>query len=111
MVQHENIIQFLKELKYSHHDMERIFTDGSCFRLCKILASVCTGAEFYYSQKDGHWITKYNDRFYDINGELDQEYVVFKQYEHIVDYRTLASAYVPKTGGGGYSYSRSIESV
>ena len=75
--------------------MERIFTDGSCFRLCKILASVCTGAEFYYSQKDGHWITKYNDRFYDINGELDQEYVVFKQYEHIVDYRTLASAYVP----------------
>lgn len=101
---------FLKELKYSHHDMERIFTSGSCFRLCKILEPICPGAIFHYSDRDGHWVTEYDGRFYDINGEIDKEYIDYKKYLPQVEYRTLASAYIAKADGEGGSYSKYIES-
>jgi len=89
------ILDFLKELKYSYHLNDKIYTEGSCFRLYKIIKSVYPNARPCYSQNDGHWITEIDGIHYDINGEISKEYVESKSYFIITDEVTLASAYVP----------------
>lgn len=100
-----NILEFLKELKYSCHLQEDIFTKGSCFRLYRILKTIYPNAEPYYSHTDGHWITEIDSKFYDINGEIIKEYVDHK-YEKITNKVTLNSAYVPTYKGQSSSYSK-----
>lgn len=90
-----NIIEFLKELKHSYNKNEIIYTQGSCFRLYSILKTIFEQAVPYYSHLDGHWITEIDGKFYDINGEINPEYVAQKEYKKIEDEVMLASAYIP----------------
>lgn len=69
--------------------------EGSCFRLYCMLKEINENAKPYYSELDGHWITNIDNKFYDINGELNIEYVEFKKYQCIEDPIVLASAYIP----------------
>lgn len=100
------IENFLKELKYSYSENEKIYMEGSCFKIYVILKTLFKDAEPYYSQLDGHWVTKIEDKFYDINGEISKDYIEFKNYEHITDKTILASAYIPTYKGQGVSYSK-----
>ena len=89
------IINFLKELKHSYHKNELIYTEGSCFRLYCILKTIYPKAKPLYSNKDGHWITEINNRYYDINGEIEESYIKDKEYEVVTDNTVLSSAYIP----------------
>ena len=88
------ILEFLKELKYSYHLNAKIYTEGSCFRLYKMLKAIYPQAIPLYSEKDLHWITEIDGKYYDINGELSQDYLEFKEYVPINDQLVLESAYV-----------------
>lgn len=89
----EKILNFLKELKYSYKKNEEIYTQGSSFRLWKML-NILFDAEPYYSQSDVHWISKINNKFYDINGEITENYVKSNKYLKITEKTILESAYV-----------------
>lgn len=104
------MIEFLKELKYSYHLNEKIYTEGSCFRLYKILSKIYPEAKPLYSDKDGHWITEIDGKLYDINGEINPEYLQDKEYQYIEDETILASAYIPTHGGQTTSYKKYIKS-
>lgn len=101
-----DILNFLKELKSSYHKNEMIYTRGSCFRLFSILKTIFSGAVPYYSGLDGHWIVKIEGKFYDINGEINLNYVIDKKYEEITDEVMLSSAYVPTYKRQSTSYNK-----
>lgn len=90
-----NILNFLKELKNSYHKNEIIYMEGSCFRLYSILKTIFVQAKPLYSHKDGHWITEIDGKFYDINGEIDLNYIIEQQYQVVENEVILSSAYVP----------------
>ena len=90
----KQILQFLRELRGSDDRMQKIFLEGSCFRLYCILKTIYPDAKPYYSQVDGHWITKIDGSYYDINGKLSKDYIKDKGYEHETETVTLASAYI-----------------
>lgn len=100
------IENFLQELKSAYYLNGEIFMEGSCFRLYKILKTIFPDAEPYYSQLDGHWITKINGEYYDINGCIDEKYKEFKNYELVTCNITLKSAYIPTYKGQSTSYSK-----
>ena len=102
------IKEFLKELKESYHLNAKIYTEGSCFRLFKMLKTIFPSAKPFYSQADGHWIIRIEDEFYDINGQINPDYVTFKKYEYVDDPVTLVSAYIPTFEGLTSSYSKYI---
>ena len=74
------IIEFIKELKDSADIQYKIFTEGSCFRLYCILKTIYPEAKAYWSDRDGHAITEINNKFYDIGGEINREYVENQGY-------------------------------
>ena len=82
MNKHHKIINFLIELKNSHPSMEKIYTNGSCMNLFCILKSLWPEAVAYYNI--GHIITKIDDKYYDINGQVfdvqKQAYAPFTSY-------------------------------
>ena len=101
-----DILNFLRELKHAYHKNELIFTEGSCFRLYSILKTIFHQVSPYYSQIEGHWLTEIDGKFYDINGEVSEDYVEHKKYEKITNKITLASAYIPTYKRQTSSYSK-----
>lgn len=101
-----DILNFLKELKNSYHKNEMIYTEGSCFRLYSILKTIFVQAKPLYSQKDGHWITEIDGKFYDINGEIFLEYIIEQEYRVITDKTILSSAYIPTYKRQTVSYKK-----
>jgi hypothetical protein len=74
---------FLKELRESADVQYKIFTEGSCFRLYKILKLIYPEAIAYWSDRDNHCITRIDDKFYDIGGEVKNKYIKEKGYYEI----------------------------
>lgn len=107
----DSIIDFLKELKYSYSEMDKIFLEGSCFRLYSILKTIFEDARPLYSHLDGHWITKIGEKYYDINGEISKEYIETKEYRVITDNKILSSAYVPTYNGQCVGYGKYNKTV
>jgi hypothetical protein len=67
---HEDVLALIKCCRDSFPDSVKVYTNGSCFRFFKILKSVFRDSEPYYNIVEGHVITKINDRYYDITGEI-----------------------------------------
>lgn len=78
------IIEFLTELRESADIQFKVFTEGSCFRLYKILKVIFPEAKAYWSDIDNHCITKINGKYYDIGGEVKKEYIENNAYYKIV---------------------------
>lgn len=74
------IEKFLQELRDSADIQYKIFTQGSCFRLYKILKTLFPKAIAYWSDVDGHCITKIDGKYYDIGGEVKEDYIIDKSY-------------------------------
>lgn len=100
------ITEFLKELKHSYHKNEIIYTQGSCFRLYSILKTIFPEAVPYYSILEGHWITEIDGKYYDINGEINSEYIADKKFEKVEDSTILSSAYIPTYKRQTTSYNK-----
>lgn len=99
------ITNFLKQLRESDELMIKIFNNGSCYKLTKILKSLYPTAEPLYSREDGHWITRIDDSYYDIGGRVSKEYVSDKDYEYLPQFE--ASADIPTYSNNvGVVYSK-----
>lgn len=68
MTKHDEILNFISIIRDSHPDMVNIFTLGSCWDFYLILKDRFPSSIPYY--EIGHIITKIEDRFYDITGEI-----------------------------------------
>lgn len=72
-----NPLEFLSLLKDSDRYIQIIYTRGGCYQLYKILKLIYPSAIAYkvkYEKYDvgyDHIITRIEDRYYDINGEVD----------------------------------------
>lgn len=67
---HEKILRFLSELRAANPVLVDIYLFGSCLNLYCLLRVVWSSAACYYSQHEGHVITRIGGRFYDITGEV-----------------------------------------
>lgn len=65
---HEEILTFIARIRQSHPRMVDIFTKGSCFYFYLILKHVYPEAIYY--DDFNHVITRIDDKFYDITGEV-----------------------------------------
>ena len=102
----DQILNFIKELKYSFKESEECFTNGSCFRLFSMFQALTPSAEPYYSEMDGHWITCISNKFYDIGGKISNDYVRTQNYMLVTNETTLNSAYIPTWKGEGVPYTK-----
>ena len=107
----QNIIPFLRELKYSFSEAQKVYTHGSCFRLFKIIQTIYPYANPMYSETDGHWVTEINGRYYDINGEINPAYIEDKKYEVVINPTVIASAYIPTYNGQITSYNKYLKTL
>lgn len=76
----EQIIECLKVLRDSADIMLKVFTCGSCYRLYMMLKAICPEAIPYWSDLDGHCITRIQDSYYDIGGKVSSKYALEKGY-------------------------------
>lgn len=77
---HEQVLSLIEEISNSNPIMEDIFLNGRCFNLYRILAVVFPEALAYYDLN--HIITKIDDRYYDITGEVKD----ITGYHHLDSY-------------------------
>lgn len=83
MTKHQDILNFIATIRDSHSMMIEIFTKGSCLNFYYILRKVYPESVPYFNVN--HIITKIDDRFYDITGQVDGKgydiyYDVYRKY-------------------------------
>lgn len=64
----QDIVNFIAEIRNSHSEMTNIFSYGSCLNFYFILRRVWPEAKPYFNID--HVVTKIDDRYYDINGDI-----------------------------------------
>lgn len=65
-----NILKFINELRDSDEYIKHIYMEGSCYKFYILLSKMYKSTIPYISIKKDHIITRYKDRYYDINGEV-----------------------------------------
>ena len=113
-------LPLISALKHASPEMSRTFTQGSCYQLYLILLTVYPSATPLYSDTEGHWITRiYDDehadhrgapRYFDIHGEIREDYVKEKDFGVRSKY-VRESSKVCRYGEGGVAYSKYLRSV
>lgn len=68
MAKHKKVLSLIQEISNANPIMQDIFLAGSCLNFYFILKNVFPEAEAYFDH--GHVITKIENRFYDISGEI-----------------------------------------
>jgi hypothetical protein len=75
--------RFISVVRDSFIGSQQVYTEGSCYHFYLILKEVFPTAEPYFD-KD-HVITKIDDKFYDITGEVRGDLTLYK-YERLPSY-------------------------
>lgn len=68
MTKHREILNFITLIRESHPLMIKIYTNGSCLNFYLILRKLWPEAVPYFNID--HILTKIDDKFYDITGEI-----------------------------------------
>jgi hypothetical protein len=71
MDRHHHILTFIATIRNSFDKAIEVYTQGGCFHFYLILACIYRDAVPYYN---GHVITKIQDKYYDITGEVQREH-------------------------------------
>lgn len=71
MNRHPKILRFIASIRNSFPESVKTYTQGCCFGFHLILKEVFPDATAYYNSD--HVITKVDDKFYDITGEVTGE--------------------------------------
>lgn len=90
MYTEKEILNFIDTFKYYHkEEVEDLFLHGCCYWFADILERQFNG-EKYYDPVAGHFISKIENHFYDIRGNIDKEYlgenddlISWKEYQEI----------------------------
>ncbi len=83
IVENINPSDIIKSIRDSFYGANIVYNHGSCAHLYNILKNIFKDAEMY-SNSD-HVITKIGNKYYDIDGEYDEEYIYDNGYMHIED--------------------------
>jgi hypothetical protein len=75
--------EFIATIRDSFIGSQQVYTEGSCYHFYLILKQVFPQAQAYYD--DTHIITKIDDKFYDITGEVRGDLDMTK-YERLPSY-------------------------
>jgi hypothetical protein len=67
---------FISVIRNSFVGSQQVYTEGSCYHFYLILKEIFPTAECWYDQD--HIITKIDDKFYDINGEIKPNTAMLK---------------------------------
>lgn len=81
-----NVERFISVVSDSFIGSQQVYTEGSCYHFYLILKEVFPDAEPYYDED--HIITKINDKFYDITGEVNKS--TGRKYDRIPSYSLKA---------------------
>lgn len=68
IIKHRRILNTISFIRESHSEMVNIFSKGSCLNFFCILHSIYPEAECYFNID--HIISKIDDKYYDITGEV-----------------------------------------
>lgn len=79
MSDHYRILGLIRSIREAHPIMTTVYSYGSCWNLFKTLRFAFPEARAYYSQIEGHVITRIGEKYYDITGEVSAD-----QYSPIV---------------------------
>lgn len=90
---HEAVIKLIMEVRNANPIMVDVFTKGSCFNFFMMLRAVYPEAQAYYSQIEGHVITKIEEWYYDINGPVQLSKVIEHSYAPIDEIWAEGSPY------------------
>lgn len=78
-----NVEEFIATIRDSFIGSQQVYTEGSCYHFHLILKKVFPNAEPYYDLD--HVITKIDDKYYDITGEVRLDAASTK-YERLPSY-------------------------
>jgi uncharacterized protein YbaR (Trm112 family) len=65
-----NILTFIDELRNTDGYIRYIYTEGGCYRFHILLKKMYKDCTPYISQRKNHIVTRYKNRYYDIDGEV-----------------------------------------
>lgn len=82
-----NVETFISRVRDSFIGSQQVYTEGRCYHFYLILKEVFPEAECWYDED--HVLTKIDDKFYDITGEVRKELALHK-YERIPSYSLKA---------------------
>lgn len=80
-----NIDKFIDELRNTDRYIRDIYMNGGCYKFHILLSKMYKNTVPYISKEKDHIVTRYKDRYYDIDGEV---------YE-VKDYRVLDVSEIP----------------
>lgn len=83
----ETIEKFISTIRDSFIGSQQVYTEGSCYHFYLILKQVFPTAECWYDSD--HVITKIENKFYDITGEVGKGLSMSK-YEELPSYSLKA---------------------
>ena len=78
-----NVEKFISTIRDSFTGSQQVYTEGSCYHFYLILKEVFPEAEIYFDEN--HVITKIENKFYDITGEVRGDLTLYK-YERLPSY-------------------------
>lgn len=70
------INDFINRFKNKHKDLEYLFTNGLCYHFASILNNMFIGS-IMYNDIDNHFAFLYNNKLYDITGEIKKDNFVY----------------------------------
>jgi hypothetical protein len=77
-----DILRFIDALRNSDRYIEIIYMNGSCYQFHLLLKTFFPESEAFLSKEKNHIITKYNNKYYDITGEVyGNEYTKMTEIE------------------------------
>lgn len=90
------ILNIITNIRESFYGSIFVYTNGSCYQFFKILNSIYPEAEACF--KDNHIVSKIDGKYYDINGEINDDFIPLNE----VDSEIIKSIVNNKYGVSGY---------
>lgn len=102
-----NILEFIANFKRNREkSVNDIFLNGNCFHFALILSKLYSKGTIVYSCKQGHFVYKYKNKYYDITGEAKVELPIVKFGKKMNEYNDFLRDCVYKENY--YQYGRTV---
>ena len=83
-----NVESFIAKVRDSFIGSQQVYTEGSCYHFYLILKEVFPNAEPWFD--NDHIVTKIDDKFYDITGEIRKDELDMFKYQRLPSYQLKA---------------------
>lgn len=98
---HHAVLDFIAGIRAfdRHGDIQELFTDGYCYWFAFLLEGRFPGAQMMYEPVEGHFVTAYQGRIYDIRGDVTDLYdrKEFYSEEYCLEIPSIVNGCMMKT--------------